>query len=33
MMLGKFGWFVALVYIILAFVFWQCRNRIPPATA
>jgi membrane protease YdiL (CAAX protease family) len=29
MMLGEFGWFVALAYVVLAVVFWQFRDRLP----
>ena len=29
MMLGEFGWFVAVVYILLALVFWHFRDRLP----
>jgi membrane protease YdiL (CAAX protease family) len=29
MMLGEFGWFVALVYVALALVFWHFRDRVP----
>jgi membrane protease YdiL (CAAX protease family) len=29
MMLGEFGWFVALVYVVLALVFWHFRDRLP----
>lgn len=29
MMLGEFGWFVAVFYIALAFVFWHFRDRLP----
>lgn len=28
-MLGEFGWFVALVYVVLALVFWSVRGRLP----
>jgi len=28
-MLGEFGWFVAIIYLILAMVFWFFRNRLP----
>jgi membrane protease YdiL (CAAX protease family) len=29
MMLGEFGWFVAVVYIVLALIFWHFRDRLP----
>ncbi|KQC06499.1 MAG: abortive infection protein [Methanolinea sp. SDB] len=29
MMLGEFGWFVAVFYVGLALVFWHLRNRLP----
>jgi len=29
MMLGEFGWFVALVYVVLALIFWHFRTRLP----
>ena len=29
MMLGEFGWFVALAYVVLALVFWKFRDRLP----
>ena len=29
MMLGEFGWFVAIVYVLLALVFWHFRDRLP----
>jgi len=29
MMLGEFGWFVALAYVVLALVFWHFRDRVP----
>jgi membrane protease YdiL (CAAX protease family) len=32
MMLGEFGWFVALIYIALAIIFWKFRNRLPVHT-
>jgi membrane protease YdiL (CAAX protease family) len=28
-MLGEFGWFVAIVYVVLALAFWHFRNRLP----
>lgn len=33
MMLGEFGWFVALMYVILALIFWHYRNKLPPLPA
>ncbi|MBU4535772.1 MAG: CPBP family intramembrane metalloprotease [Euryarchaeota archaeon] len=33
MMLGEFGWFVALMYVILALIFWYYRNKLPPLPA
>jgi len=33
MMLGEFGWFVALFYVALAFVFWHFRDRLPKLPA
>lgn len=33
MMLGEFGWFVALIYVILAPIFWYYRNKLPPLPA
>ncbi len=29
MMLGEFGWFVALAYVALAVIFWYFRDRLP----
>lgn len=29
MMLGEFGWFVAVFYVILALIFWHFRDRLP----
>ncbi|HOT04324.1 MAG TPA: type II CAAX endopeptidase family protein [Methanolinea sp.] len=29
MMLGEFGWFVAIFYVALALVFWHFRDRLP----
>lgn len=29
MMLGEFGWFVAIVYVLMALVFWHFRDRLP----
>jgi membrane protease YdiL (CAAX protease family) len=29
MMLGEFGWFVAVFYVALALVFWHFRDRLP----
>ena len=29
MMLGEFGWFVAILYVALALVFWHFRDRLP----
>ncbi|MDD1719653.1 MAG: CPBP family intramembrane metalloprotease [Methanoregulaceae archaeon] len=28
-MLGEFGWFVTLAYVVLALVFWYFRDRLP----
>ena len=28
-MLGEFGWFVALAYVVLAVIFWHFRDRLP----
>ena len=28
-MLGEFGWFVAVVYVLLALLFWHFRDRLP----
>jgi membrane protease YdiL (CAAX protease family) len=28
-MLGEFGWFVALAYVVLAVIFWYFRDRLP----
>lgn len=33
MMLGEFGWFVALMYVILALIFWHYRNKLPQLPA
>jgi len=33
MMLGEFGWFVAVSYVVLAVVFWLCRVRLPKLPA
>ncbi|NMB79086.1 MAG: CPBP family intramembrane metalloprotease [Methanomicrobiales archaeon] len=33
MMLGEFGWFVALFYVALALVFWHFRDRLPALPA
>jgi membrane protease YdiL (CAAX protease family) len=33
MMLGEFGWFAALCYIVLALVFWHFRDRLPKLPA
>lgn len=32
-MLGEFGWFVAIVYVVLALVFWHFRDRLPKLPA
>ena len=32
-MLGEFGWFVAIMYVALALVFWHFRNRLPDLPA
>ena len=32
MMLGEFGWFVAIVYIVLAVAFWHFRNLLPDSS-
>lgn len=29
MMLGEFGWFVSVVYVVLALIFWHVRDRLP----
>ena len=29
MMLGEFGWFVAVAYVVLAVVFWAFRGWLP----
>lgn len=29
MMLGEFGWVVAIVYVVLALVFWHFRDQLP----
>jgi membrane protease YdiL (CAAX protease family) len=29
MMLGEFGWFVAIVYVVLALAFWHFRDQLP----
>jgi membrane protease YdiL (CAAX protease family) len=31
-MLGEFGWFVAIIYVVLALGFWRFRNRLPHVT-
>ncbi len=31
-MLGEFGWFVAIIYIVLALCFWRFRNSLPKNT-
>jgi len=31
-MLGEFGWFVAIIYVVLALGFWRFRNRLPKVT-
>ena len=28
MMLGEFGWFVAVAYVVLAFLFWRFRDKV-----
>lgn len=33
MMLGEFGWFVAIFYVALALVFWHLRDRLPKLPA
>lgn len=33
MMLGEFGWFVAVFYVALALVFWHFRDRLPELPA
>jgi hypothetical protein len=33
MMLGEFGWFVAILYVALALVFWYFRDRLPKLPA
>ena len=33
MMLGEFGWFVAILYVALALVFWHFRDRLPKLPA
>jgi len=33
MMLGEFGWFVAVFYIALALIFWHFRDRLPKLPA
>jgi len=33
LMLGEFGWFVALMYVILALIFWHYRNKLPKLPA
>jgi membrane protease YdiL (CAAX protease family) len=33
MMLGEFGWFVAVFYVALALVFWHFRDRLPKMPA
>jgi membrane protease YdiL (CAAX protease family) len=33
MMLGEFGWFVAVCYVALAVVFWHFRDRLPELPA
>lgn len=33
MMLGEFGWFVAIFYIPLALIFWHFRDRLPKLPA
>lgn len=33
MMLGEFGWFVALIYVVLACIFWHMRYRLPKLPA
>lgn len=33
MMLGEFGWFVALMYVILAIIFWYYRKKLPELPA
>lgn len=33
MMLGEFGWFVAVFYVALALVFWQFRYLLPKLPA
>ncbi|MCX6690366.1 MAG: hypothetical protein NTZ39_11870 [Methanoregula sp.] len=33
MMLGEFGWFVAVFYVALALVFWHFRDRLPKLPA
>jgi membrane protease YdiL (CAAX protease family) len=32
-MLGEFGWFVAVFYVLLALVFWHFRDRLPKLPA
>jgi hypothetical protein len=29
LMLGEFGWACALIYVVLALVFWQLRKALP----
>lgn len=33
LMLGEFGWFVALMYVILALIFWHYRYKLPKLPA
>jgi len=33
MMLGEFGWFVVVLYVALALVFWHFRDRLPKLPA
>jgi membrane protease YdiL (CAAX protease family) len=33
MMLGEFGWFVAVIYVLLALLFWYFRDRLPKLPA
>ncbi|AGB02591.1 CPBP family intramembrane glutamic endopeptidase [Methanoregula formicica] len=33
MMLGEFGWFVAIFYVLLALIFWHFRDRLPKLPA
>jgi membrane protease YdiL (CAAX protease family) len=33
MMLGEFGWFAPVAYVVLAVIFWYFRDRVPEAHA